>query len=128
MPPFENLGQRDDACVSAMGSAAEFHQTIGAEVVESRVRALADHTKATIRERFPNVMMRTPLEPGLSAGVVIFAFPGVNTRDLYASLYRDYGIACAAMGGEFDGIRLSPHIYNTLEEVDRVVHALGQIV
>lgn len=125
---FENLGQRDDACVSAMGSAAEFHQTIGAEVVESRVRALAAYIKETIRGRFPNVVMRTPLEPGLSAGVVIFAFPGVNTRDLYDALHRDFGIGCAAMGGEFDGIRLSPHIYNTMEEVDRVVHALGQIV
>jgi selenocysteine lyase/cysteine desulfurase len=32
------------------------------------------------------------------------------------------------MSGAFDGIRLSPHVYNTLDEVDRTVGALAAYV
>ncbi len=125
---FENLGQRDDAAVSAMGTAGDFHGAIGADRIEARVRALAGGVKRALSERFPNARFHTPLAPKLSAGVVVFALPGVATRDLYNALYSEHRIGCAAMGGEFDGIRLSPHIYNTMDEIDRVIHAIALLV
>jgi isopenicillin-N epimerase len=120
---FDNLGQRDDAAVAAMGTAAEFHQTIGIEVVDARVRALAARMKDAVSERFPEVRFVTPLDPRLSAGVVIFALPGVAARNLFEALYREQHIGCTAMG---EGLRFSPHIYNTMEEVDRVVEAIAR--
>jgi selenocysteine lyase/cysteine desulfurase len=36
-------------------------------------------------------------------------------------LYQQYNIGCNVMPW---GIRLSPHIYNTMEEVDKVVSAI----
>jgi selenocysteine lyase/cysteine desulfurase len=56
---------------------------------------------------------------------VIFALPGVAMRDLFEALYSEHHIACAAMG---EGIRFSPHIYNTMDEIDRVVEAIAQLV
>ncbi len=122
---FENLGQRDDAAVSAMGTAAEFHQTIGIEAVDARVRALAARLKEAVAARFPAARFVTPLDPSMSAGVVIFALPGVATRDLFEALYSEHNIACAGMG---EGVRFSPHIYNTMDEIDRVVEAIAQLV
>jgi selenocysteine lyase/cysteine desulfurase len=121
---FENLGQRDDAAVSAMGTAADFHETVGVDRVETRVRMLATRLKQAVAERFPEVQFVTPQDPNLSAGVVIFSLPGVSGRDLYQSLYRDHDIGCAPTGG----IRFSPHIYNTMNEIDRVVDAIAEIV
>ena len=69
-------------------------------------------------------MFVTPFDPTLSAGVVIFTLPGVAARELFEALYREHNIACTAMG---DGIRFSPHIYNTMEEIDRVVEAIAQL-
>ncbi len=121
---FENLGQRDDAAVAAMGTAAEFHQTIGVDFIEARVRALAARLKESVADRFPNVQFVTPLDSKLSAGVVIFSLPGVSGRDLFERLYRDHHVGCAPTGG----IRFSPHLYNTMGEVDRVVEAIAQVV
>ncbi len=121
---FENLGQRDDAAVAAMGTAADFHQAIGIDHVEARVRALAARMKEAVADRFPNAQLVTPLDPQLSAGVVIFSFPGVPGRDLFEALYREHSVGCAPTGG----IRFSPHIYNTMGEIDRVVEAIAQIV
>ena len=124
---FENLGQRDDAAVAAMGTAADFHNTIGIDQVEERVRALAERVKTSVAERLPNAHFFTPRERGLSAGVVVFAIPGVATSDLYSALYGEHDIGCAAMHDEFEGLRISPHIYNTMEQVDRVVDAIARL-
>ena len=125
---FDNLGQRDDAAVAAMGTAAEFHRTIGIDQVDARVRALGARLAEAVTLRFPAAHFFTPRERELSAGVVVFALPGVAAGDLQSALYSRHDIGCAAMGGEFEGIRLSPHIYNTIEEVDRVVEAIAQLV
>ena len=62
---------------------------------------------------------------GYSGGVVVFALPSGGHRQLHEALYRDHSIGSAAMGGAFDGLRLSPHIYNTMAEVDRAVEAVA---
>ena len=121
---FDNLGQRDDAAVSAVGAAVAFHNTIGASRIESRVLSIASALKKKLQDRIEGVRFHTPLEPELSAGVVVFSIPAVNARELYGTLYSEHSIGCAAMGGDFTGIRLSPHIYNTMQEVDRVVDAI----
>lgn len=52
-------------------------------------------------------------------------FAGKPAGDLAQRLYADYGIAAAAVG---DGVRLSPHIYNTSGDLERVVAALAKLV
>ncbi len=101
-----------------------FHNTIGPSRIESRVLSIASALKEKLQDRIEEVRFHTPLEPDLSAGVVVFAIPTVNVRELYGTLYSEHSIGCAAMGGDFTGIRLSPHIYNTMREVDRVVDAI----
>jgi selenocysteine lyase/cysteine desulfurase len=122
---FENMGQRDDAAVVSMGTAAAYHQSIGPDAIEARVRALATGLKERIRTRFPSVRFHTPISEEHSGGVVVFSLPESDPRKLHETLYAEEFIGSAAMGGEFLGLRLSPHIYNTMAEVDRVVEAVG---
>ncbi|HSG49317.1 MAG TPA: hypothetical protein VLA43_15960 [Longimicrobiales bacterium] len=42
---FESLGQRDDACLAATGTAVDFHRSIGIDRIEARVTALATALK-----------------------------------------------------------------------------------
>jgi selenocysteine lyase/cysteine desulfurase len=65
----------------------------------------------------------SPADEKLSAGVLICRIPGKDGRELFGSLYQDHGIACAPTGG----LRFSPHIYNTLEEVEKVGEALAVV-
>jgi isopenicillin-N epimerase len=125
---FENMGQRDDAAVVSMATAAAFHEAIGPAAVEARVRALASALKEGLADAIPGVRFHTPQAPELSAGVVVFALPGVAHREVFQGVYETHRLGCAAMGGAFDGIRLSPHIYNTLDEAGQAVEALADYV
>ncbi|MFQ5704944.1 MAG: aminotransferase class V-fold PLP-dependent enzyme [Gemmatimonadales bacterium] len=125
---FDNLGQRDDAAVSAIGATLTFHDAIGADRIEARVLELAAAVKSKLQANIPELRFHTPREPELSAGVVVFSVPGANARELFDTLYTQHNIGCAAMGGDFTGIRLSPHIYNTMQQVDRVVAAISDHV
>ena len=63
------------------------------------------------------VALVTPLEPELSAGVCIAEVPSVRRQDVWNRLYEEHGIAGAPTGG----LRLSPHVYNTEEHIDRAL-------
>jgi selenocysteine lyase/cysteine desulfurase len=120
---FETLGQRDDAAVSAMGTAVDFHRLIGPARIEARVRELA----AALKEgcaRLPGAKLRTSTRPELSAGVCVVEFEGKDSRKIYEALYARHRIAAAPTGG----VRFCPHIYNTMEEIDRTISAVAHVI
>lgn len=125
---FENLGQRDDAAVAAVGPTFDLHQSVGAGLVQDRVRELATAVKQGLRTALPHARFHTPRAEELSAGVVVVHIDGTDHRALYDALYRRHQIAAAAMGGAFPGLRFSPHIYNTLDDVDRAVAAVARVL
>ncbi|MCI0663936.1 MAG: aminotransferase class V-fold PLP-dependent enzyme [Acidobacteria bacterium] len=120
---FETLGQRDDAAVSAMGTTVDFHHLIGPKRIEGRIRELSAALKEGCR-KIPGAMLRTSDNPDLSAGVCVIGFEGMNNQKIYDALYSKHGIAGAPTGG----VRLCPHIYNTMEEIERTISALHQVV
>jgi selenocysteine lyase/cysteine desulfurase len=125
---FGTFGQRDDATIAAVGRTIAFHQAIGPARIQDRVLELASALKRRLRERVPAVTFHTPLDPALSAGVVVFGVPGLEPRPAYQALYETHGIAGATAGGGFSGIRLCPHIYNPLADVERAVEAVASLL
>lgn len=121
---YEALGQRDDSAVAAMGRGVDFHMTIGPDRVEGRMRQIASAIKEGL-SKLPGVELTTSQDPGLSAGVVIFKPGALDAHKVYERLYNTYRIAGAGMG---PNIRLSPHIYNTMGETDRVVAAISEML
>ncbi len=111
---FESLGQRDDACLAAMGVTTDLHAALGPPEIEARVTELATTLKEGIREM--GIPLVTPMEPSLSGGVVIARVAG-DGRAAFERLYSEHGIAGAPTGG----LRLSPHVYNTMEHVERAL-------
>ena len=111
---FESMGQRDDAALAAIATAAEFHARLGSPEVERRVTALATRLKDGLAEA--GYTLATPRSPDLSAGVCIAEVDGPR-GPLVSALYEEHGIAGAGTGG----LRLCPHLYNTVEHVDRAV-------
>jgi selenocysteine lyase/cysteine desulfurase len=118
---FESLGQRDDACLSAVGTAVDFHRSIGQDRVESRLVELATALKQGLASR--GFSLVTPLDPELAGGVCILEVPSHKNRDVVNLLYKDHGIAAAPTGG----LRLCPHVYNTMEHVERAVRGLDAL-
>jgi len=121
---FETLGQRDDAAVSAVGKAVDFHRTVGKATIAARVQELATAAKEQLRAKVPGIAFHTPVDPGLSSGIVIFHWPGLDRNAVYGALYQRHQIGCATTSGDFPGLRFSPHVYNTMDEVTRAVGAV----
>ncbi len=112
---FESLGQRDDPCLAAVGTAVDFHQRIGPDRIEARVYELASKLKAGLQEMGARLV--TPMDPELSGGVCIIEMAQDNRKKAFDALYQEQGIAAAQTGG----LRLCPHIYNTRAHIDRAL-------
>ncbi len=121
---FESLGQRDDACLASVGTAAAFHSAIAPPAVAARVAHLAAALKEGMAEA--GMTLVTPADAKLSGGVCIIRVTG-DRRAAVNRLYEEHGIAGAGTGG----LRLCPHVYNTMDHVRRAVEgvkALRQVI
>jgi selenocysteine lyase/cysteine desulfurase len=56
----------------------------------------------------------------MRAGVCIVRFEGREMRPIHEALYKQHHIATAPTGG----LRFSPHIYNTLQDVYGALRAV----
>jgi isopenicillin-N epimerase len=124
---LEVFGQRDDPRVVALEAAVDFISLMGMPAVEARLQALATRAKVQLRE-IPSVELKTNLEPGLSGGVVKFRLKNVPTKQAYDTLWEKHRLAIAMTpSGDAEGLRFSPHVYNSPEEVDAAVAAVKEI-
>src|SRR5262245_29338550 len=119
---FESLGQRDDAALAAIATAAEFHAAIGPAQVESRLIELATALKTGLKDA--GIELVTPLDPTMSGGVCVARVPAAKSNDIYNRLYEEHGIAGATTGG----LRLCPHVYNTREHIDRAIRGVKALL
>jgi isopenicillin-N epimerase len=124
---FEVYGQRDDPRIAAFGAAAEFLELIGMPAVEARMRYLASYLKKGL-SGIGAVQFRTNLEEELSGGVVKFSLQGRSTKMVHDTLWEKHRVAGAlTAGGETEGVRLCPHIYNTTAQLDEVVAGVKKL-
>ena len=86
--------------------------------------ALAAAVKKELKARIPSARITTPDGRDMSWGVVAFQVPGVDPSKAVAGLYREANVACAAVGS---GFRFSPHIYNTMAEIETAVRAVAKL-
>ena len=124
---FEVFGQRDDPRVVALEAAVDFINLIGMPAVEARMQALATRAKIQLKE-MAAVELKTNLQPELSGGVVKFRIKSMPTKRAYDLLWEKHRLAIAMTpAGDAEGLRFSPQIYNSMEEVDRAVAAVKEI-
>jgi selenocysteine lyase/cysteine desulfurase len=123
---MEAMGQRDEPAIIGFGEALSFQTTIGRTAIEGRSRSLGQALIAGLR-RIDGVKLWTHPDPSRSAAVVSFQPGALDVAKLSAALYRNDRIGCATRAGvDRPGIRFSPHIYNTMAEVDRSVAAIAK--
>jgi selenocysteine lyase/cysteine desulfurase len=117
---FDALGQRDDAAIAALTDAAAFHEVMTPAGVESRSAMLAGR----LREGLENLGLPfvSSSNPEFASSVIVLRASGENAAKLVDEIHSHAGIITAAVGG----LRMSPHVYNSEEHVDRVVAAIGK--
>jgi cysteine desulfurase/selenocysteine lyase len=116
----------------ALGAAVDYLAGLDWPAIHRHERALAERAHARLRE-LPGIRIVGP-EPARKGGIVSFTSEGVHPHDL-AQLADREGVAiraghhCAMPLHERFGLtataRASFLFYNTLEEADRLAHAIG---
>ncbi|KPK92823.1 hypothetical protein AMJ80_06280 [bacterium SM23_31] len=125
---FETLGQQANERIAAFGKTVEFLDAIGKDRIEARILSIAAALRDGISKRVPGVEFYNPQNREMSGGIVKFASPEIDLSDAGSTLYETYGIVCSVHGGNFPGIRLSTHIYNTMEEIEKATEAAAGLV
>jgi len=122
---LEANGQRDDASIAAVTDALKFQGTIGRAAIEKRARELAQALMDGLR-KLKGVTLWTDPKPAHSAAIVIFQPGTLDVRKLGPALTADRVICTTRTGQQTPGLRMSPHFYNTMDEMDRTVATIGK--
>ncbi len=113
-------GSMNTVGMAAFGASMELLLEIGVDRVWERVRRLTERILEKAREAGYEVL--SPENPEERSGIVTFRVPGVDNAALWKAMHARKAM-CSPRGG---GIRLSPHFYNTPEEVDRMFDILRE--
>jgi selenocysteine lyase/cysteine desulfurase len=124
---FEVFGQRDDPRLASLDAVADFLTMIGPNRIEQRVQQITTALKRAFAES--NALeLRTNLEPDLSHGVVKVGLKHGRVKEAYDTLWSRHRLAIAMTpSGDASGLRFSPHVYNTMDQVARVVEAVREV-
>lgn len=106
--------------LAAFGASLDLILSTGVERIWERVRNLTEEAvEASIREAFDVISSLLPEE---RSGIVTFRVPGVDPQALWKALLSRHAV-CSPRSG---GIRVSPHFYNTSEEIARFFEILKE--
>jgi selenocysteine lyase/cysteine desulfurase len=110
----------------AIENAIAFHQTIGAERKEARLRHLQNYWTKQVRD-VPNVVMFTPSDPARSCAIANVGIKGMRARDMAKTLldkHRIWTVGIDNPAAGVQGVRVTPHVFTTLGELDALVKAI----
>jgi selenocysteine lyase/cysteine desulfurase len=111
-------GTLNVAGITALGASMELLLGIGIEKIASQVLQLTDYVSERLASAGFEVYSSRRAED--KSGIVSILVPGRDPRQVVRQC-RDAGIVINQRAGR---LRVSPHCYNTTEELDRLVTAL----
>jgi selenocysteine lyase/cysteine desulfurase len=125
---FEEIGTHPAANALAIAEALTFHQTIGAKRKEKRLVELRERWMERLA-RHERIRMHTSRKPGFACGVANVELEGVDSAALAGHLWNEHRILVVAIKhAEFEGLRVTPSVYTTFEELDRFGDAMERVI
>ena len=124
---FNHMGTIDESRLAGLLAASEFLLALGMERVEARIRYLRGTLEAGLRE-MDVVEVVTPAYEPAKAGIVSFRMSGVESSELQRHLSRVASVRTRVIGEyDYGWMRLSTHVYNTPDEIRRVLELLDEV-
>jgi selenocysteine lyase/cysteine desulfurase len=116
---YEEIGTHPAANHNAISAALAFHRAIGAERKVARLRYLRDRWAKRLLAVSDRVRVPTPLDTPHAGAIALLSVEGIAPADLHAWLLEQHRIVTVPIQHpEFSGIRVTPNVYNTLDEID----------
>ncbi len=103
-----------------LGAALQFVLRIGMENIWARDRALADRLAAGLRE-LPDIQVLSPEQPSLRSAMTTFLHHRIPHLTLQEHLSTFHLRTRSVTEGGMAALRISTHIYNSFDEVQRLL-------
>jgi selenocysteine lyase/cysteine desulfurase len=124
---FEEIGTHSAAMKLAIGEAILFHNGIGGKRKEARLRYLSRYWMNKLKE-VPKIQFNTSFDPNQSCAIANVQIEGTSPEAVQKYLFDKHHIfTVAIVHEEFQGIRVTPNVYTTLEELDRFCEQMDLI-
>jgi selenocysteine lyase/cysteine desulfurase len=126
----EQIGTHPAANHNAIAAALAFHRSIGAERKIARLRYLRDRWARPLLAADPRVKLWTPIgDDAPSGGIALVQIQGIDSGKLSGHIWEKARIVTSpTKHAQFEGIRVTPNVYTTLDEVDTFVDAMKQVL
>lgn len=122
---YEQIGTHPQANFNAVSTALTFHRGIGVERKVARLRYLRDRWAGALMEASPRVKVLTELGPDKAGAIGFIVVDGLDPSQLGGFLLSKYRIVnTPIVHPEFSGIRITPSVYTTVDEIDTFVDAV----
>jgi selenocysteine lyase/cysteine desulfurase len=121
---FEAQGTRDIPAEMAIGQAIDFHLSIGTDRKFARLHYLKQYWVERVKD-FEGIQFWCPESPDFSGALTTFGIQGVEGSDLGSEIWKSARIHTTSIKHEgVNGVRVTPNIYTSIEDLDRLVEAV----
>ncbi|MDX2267669.1 MAG: aminotransferase class V-fold PLP-dependent enzyme [Bryobacter sp.] len=126
---FEEIGTHPASQRNTITEALTFHESIGVERKAARFRYLRKRWTNRLKG-LPGVKLYTSDDPEMSCGIGTVGIEGFNIPKLAEYLMEKHKILVVPIvtGKEYAGLRVTPNIYTTLEEVDTFATIMEDLI
>jgi selenocysteine lyase/cysteine desulfurase len=124
---FEEVGTHSAAPRLAIGEALLFHRGIGGKRKEARLRYLSRYWMNRLKN-VPRVRFNTSFDSNQSCAIANVNIEGVDPEKIGSYLFDKHRIfTTPIIHEEFRGLRITPNLYTTLDELDRFCEIMETI-
>jgi selenocysteine lyase/cysteine desulfurase len=124
---FENLGTRSFPIEHAIGEAIDFQALMGNRRKQERLWFLKNYWSSRVNT-LPGVRIGTPVGADWSGAIGLLQIEGKTPAEISGALFKDYRIHTVAIEWEnIKGVRITPHVYTSLKDLDLLVEAITHI-
>jgi len=124
---FEQGGTRPAAPFLALREALDLHDRLGAARKAARLQVLRERL-ATPLLAGPGVRQCGSLDPQRCRALLVLEFTKAEPKALAAWLWREHRVhVTTAVDAGLRALRLSPHVFTTTAEVDRLASILARV-
>jgi selenocysteine lyase/cysteine desulfurase len=125
---FEEIGTHPAANILATAEAIDFYRSVGPANKLARMYYLRDRWVKPLLEH-EQVRLHSSRDPRFCASIGTVEIRGVDVAKLQAHLWTRHRILTTAIRHtQFEGLRITPGLSNTLGELDRFVEAMEAVI
>ena len=109
-------------------AAIKFHETIGKQVIEDRIKYLASYLRDGLKNLGTNVELVTPEEPSSRAAVTAFRLKNMTMQKFQEHAVKENFTIRTVPENNVNVIRISTHLYNQKDEIDKFLDLVKRSV